>query len=560
MFSRLLGIPASGAGASNEWVVDGTRSATGKPILANDPHLELNIPILWYLVRIVTPELTLTGATAPGGPLVLLGQNGHIAWGFTTTDSDTQDLFVEKPAPGGAGRYLTPDGPMPIRSQAVTIKVKGEAPVQMTRRLTRHGPVISDAAPEAGSFPPGEENAMVSLAWTGLDENDTTAEAFFRLTKARNREEFLAALRLYRSPAQNIVYADREGNIGFVNAGAVPVRKSGDGRYPADGASGEADWSGIVPFEGWPQVFNPLAGAIVNANNAVTGPDHPHWFGRDQSAPYRAMRIIELLGEKHSFDLDGMAAIQMDIKAAHAPELMPYLLKLEAGTPLERQALGLLKNWDFMARRDRPEALIFDWWLRRMNEALLKSGLDPVASVSGGLNASVVVSILRRPDGFCGAGDAGLDCMKAVKTAFSRTLDELSRRYGPDASKWRLGDEHVALMENQVLDNIPGFRALFGASLPSDGGFYSVNRGGGLGKPDEAHPLQRNSGAGFRGLYDLADPSRSRFVIATGQSGHPLSPFYADQLRLYQAGSGIALMMSREALEAESSGKLIFKP
>jgi penicillin amidase len=180
--------------------------------------------------------------------------------------------------------------------------------------------------------------------------------------------------------------------------------------------------------------------------------------------------------------------------------------------------------------------------------------------VSGGLNASVVVSILRRPDGFCGAGDAGLDCMKAVKTAFSRTLDELSRRYGPDASKWRLGDEHVALMENQVLDNIPGFRALFGASLPSDGGFYSVNRGGGLGKPDEAHPLQRNSGAGFRGLYDLADPSRSRFVIATGQSGHPLSPFYADQLRLYQAGSGIALMMSREALEAESSGKLIFKP
>ncbi|NJM33456.1 MAG: penicillin acylase family protein [Rhodomicrobium sp.] len=355
LLDRLLALPSIGAGASNEWVVDGTRSVTGKPILANDPHLELNIPILWYLVHIVTPELTLTGATAPGGPLVLLGQNGHIAWGFTTTDSDTQDLFVEKPAPGEPGKYLTPDGPQPLRAEVVTIKIKDEAPVKMTRRLTRHGPVISDAAPEAKSFLPGGNDAIVSLAWTGLDEDDTTAEAFFRLNKARNRDEFLAALRLYRSPAQNIVYADREGNIGFVNAGAVPVRKSGDGRYPADGASGAADWSGMVPFEGWPQLFNPPAGAIVNANNAAIGLDYPYWFGRDQSAPYRAMRIVELLGEKPQFDLDGMAAIQMDIKAAHAPELVPFLLKVEPETALERQALELLRNWDFMARATVPK-------------------------------------------------------------------------------------------------------------------------------------------------------------------------------------------------------------
>lgn len=195
-----------------------------------------------------------------------------------------------------------------------------------------------------------------------------------------------------------------------------------------------------------------------------------------------------------------------------------------------------------------------------MNEALLKSGLDPVAPVSGGLNASVVVSILRQPDGFCRAENAGLDCMKAVKAAFVRTLDELSRRYGPNVSQWRWGEEHVAQMENQVLDNVPGFRALFGAAFPSDGGFYSVNRGGSLGKPEDDHPLQRNSGAGFRGLYDLADPSRSRFVIATGQSGHPLSPFYADQLALYKEGKSIRLDLTRGELEEQAAGTLTFKP
>ena len=550
--------PPYGSGASNEWVVDGTRSETGKPILANDPHLELEVPILWYLARVTTPEITLSGATAPGAPLIVLGQNGHIAWGFTTTDSDTQDLFIETQAAADPGSYLTPEGPRPIRAEKITIKVKGEAPVEIMRRETRHGPVISDIGQQTGALV--GEGKMVSLAWTGLSRDDRTADALFKMSLAKNWQEFLEALRPYRSPAQNIVYADRDGNIGFINPGTVPIRKSGDGRYPADGASGDFDWTGEVPFQGWPKLLNPAEGAIVNANNTVTGPDYPYWFGRDQAAGHRAMRIIEMIGAKPQHDLDSMAAIQNDIEAVHARDLIPFLLKLQPETELEKQALTRLSDWDFKADKNRPEALILDWWLLRMNEALLKSGLDPVAAASGIFNAATVVSILKEPNGFCRTAEAGPDCMKAVQSAFARTLAELSARYGDDLSDWRWGDEHVAVMENQVLDNVPGFRSMFGVSYPSDGGFYSVNRGGSLGRPNEQNPVVKKSGAGFRGIYDLADPSRSRFIIATGQSAHPLSPFYADQLPLYKAGQSIRLIKSEDELMAEKTGVLVFKP
>ncbi|WP_170937094.1 MULTISPECIES: penicillin acylase family protein [Rhodomicrobium] len=558
MLDRLLALPSVGAGASNEWVISGARSITDKPLLANDPHLELNIPILWYLARITTPEITITGATAPGTPIVLLGQNEHIAWGSTTTDSDTQDLFVETETPDRAGTYQTPDGPQSIRSERIVIKVKGAGDVELNRRETRHGPVISDAIADAQGL--GADGTLISLAWTGFSTADRTAEAFYRINLAKTKDEFMAALQLYTAPAQNIVYADRAGNIGFVNAGAVPIRKTGDGRYPAEGGSGASDWTGMIPFEGWPQLFNPPAGAIVNANNPVVDSDYPYWFGRDQAAGYRAIRILERLSAKPRHDLASMSSIQMDIQAAHARDLVPFLLKLQPETPQERQALDLLRSWDFTASRDRPEPLILDWWLRRMNEDLLDASLDSIAPSVGGLNASVVVSILRDPAGFCDAEEAGADCMLAVKSAFKQTLAELTDEYGTDVSDWRWGDEHVAEMENQVLDNVPGFRALFGVSFPSDGGFYSVNRGGGLGKPEDNHPLVRRSGAGFRGVYDLADPSRSRFIIATGQSGHPLSRFYADQLALYKAGESIRLNLTEDELSKANSGTLIFRP
>ena len=281
--------------------------------------------------------------------------------------------------------------------------------------------------------------------------------------------------------------------------------------------------------------------------------DHPHWLGYDQGPGFRARRILELLGQKQRHDIASFSAIQMDIQAIHARDLVPYLLKAPAETPLARQVLELMRNWDFAAAHDRPEPLILDWWLRRMNLHLLKSGLDALAPAVGGLNAATVIDVLRNPDGFCN-GEAGNDCSGAIKTAFNETLAELSSRYGEDASRWRWGDEHKAVMENQVMDRVPGFKTLFNLDFPSDGGFYSVNRGGNVGLSDAKHPMVRNSGAGFRGIYDLADPSQSRFIIATGQSGHPLSHHYADQLPLWRKGDGIRLHVSEAELMAGNRG------
>jgi penicillin amidase len=553
-FAEMLALPVLGHGASNEWVVHGTRSATGKPLLANDPHLELGIPILWYLARITTPDLTLTGATAPGAPVVLLGQNGHIAWGFTTTESDTEDLFIETVDPANPGNVITPEGSQPIVEEKSEIAVKGMAPAPFTRRLTRHGPVLPEVSAEIG-----KKEEVVSLSWTGFSDRDRTAEAFFNINTARNKDEFMAALRLYEAPAQNVAFASTDGTIGFVNAGAVPVRKSSDGRYPASGASGSGDWTGMVPFEGWPQIFNPPAGAIVNANNAVAPADYPHWLGYDNHPGFRARRIVELLGQRERHDLASFAAIQMDIQAIHARDLVPYLLKTPADTPLAAKALELLRDWDFAAAHDRPQTLILDWWLRRMNLHLLKSGLDALAPSVGGLNAAAVVDVLRDPRGFCN-GDAGDDCSGAVKAALGEALAELTARHGDDPARWRWGDEHTALIENQVLDRVPGFKMLFGLDFPSDGGFYSVNRGGNVGSGNPSQPLTRNSGAGYRGIYDLSDPSQSRFIIATGQSAHPLSRHYADQLPLWRKGESIRLHVGEAELMEGNRGVLRFRP
>lgn len=553
-FAQMLALPSIGQGASNEWVVDGSRSASGKPLLANDPHLELGAPILWYLARITTPELTLAGATAPGAPLVLLGQNQHIAWGFTTTESDTQDLFVETLVPERPDHYLTPDGPRPLRLEQVDIAVKGAPTVTFVRRVTRHGPVVSDIIEDLAG-----KNEVISLAWTGLGETDTTAEALFRINGAADTEALMAALRLYHTPTQNIAFASADGTIGFINVGDVPVRKSGDGRYPVSGATGEGDWTGLVPFEDWPQLRNPQAGAIVNANNMVARLDYPHWLGYDQGPGFRAGRILELLGQRQHHDIASFAAIQMDSQAAHARELVPFLLRAPASTALAAKALELMSKWDFRAAHDRPEALILDWWLYRLNAHLLREGLDKDVQPLGGLNAAAVIDVLRHPDGFCG-GAAGKDCSGAIAAAFAQTLADLSARHGDDVTRWRWGEEHRAMIANQVMDRVPGFKALFGLDFPSDGGFYSVNRGGNPGQGEASHPLARNSGAGYRGIYDLADPARSRFIVATGQSGHPLSPHYNDQFPLWRRGEGIPLHVGESELMARNTGVLIFQP
>ncbi len=520
-----------GRGASNEWVIAGSRTETGKPILANDPHLELNAPILWYLARVVTPEGLVKGATIPGAPVFVLGQNDSIAWGLTTANSNVEDLFVETVDPSDPAKYLTPDGPQPFDVREEMIHVKGAADVKLTVRATRHGPVLSDVSEEAASIAgPGK---VVALAFTGLGDRDTTAEAFLRVDAARNWGEFLDALRLYQTPTQNLVYADRAGNIGFFNPGLVPLRKSGDGMMPVDGASGAFDWTGMIPIDQMPQLYNPAIGFAFNANNADFPPDHQPSFGIDYEETFRARRIQQFFDTITKHSLETSAAMQADHLSLDVKEMQPFIAEIAPSTDLARQAQTMLLKWDGVMAKDRPEPLIYTAFLSALHKILIEDKIGLAMGEKGPFAATTLISLMRDHASWCGASGApDPDCRKALGRALDDGLALLVKRDGSDMSQWEWGAEHQALLRHQVYAHVPLLDRLTDLSLPSSGGFYTLDRGGGSGAPPGL-PFARTIAGGFRGLYDLADPAKSRFMIATGESGHIFSSHYGDLTPLW---------------------------
>ncbi|HEY2609617.1 MAG TPA: penicillin acylase family protein, partial [Reyranella sp.] len=273
--------------ASNEWVLSGAHSVSGKPLLANDPHLALSFPGTWYLARLVGPGFDIRGATSPGSPAIVLGHNGTIGWGFTTTNLDSQDLFIERIDPTDPNRYITPDGARPFAVRDETINVAWGDPVALRVRETRHGPVIDDFMRRADDLTP--QGHVLALQATALDGNDTSAEGFGRIGLAQNWEDFLNAARKIVSPMQNMVYADTAGNIGLVSPAHVPIRRKGDGSMPVPGWTSDFDWAGFVPFDELPRIYNPPSGIIVNANARVVPDDYRHFITRDWGEPYRQL-------------------------------------------------------------------------------------------------------------------------------------------------------------------------------------------------------------------------------------------------------------------------------
>ncbi len=445
LLDSLLGLRDA---ASNEWVVSGQHTATGKPILANDPHLGLEAPILWYLARIVTPDMTLKGATVPGLPAVLLGQNDNIAWGLTTTNSDVQDLFVETVDPKVPGRYLTPDGSAAFEARQEIIHVKGEPDVTMIVRATRHGPVMSDIDGEMMTLAgPGK---VMALAFTGLGAADTTSEAFSLLNQARGQDDVLHALKLYQAPPQNIVYADREGHIGFINPGLLPIRKAGDGRMPADGASGAFDWTGMASFDQMPQIRDPEAGFILNANSAVVPRNFSPSLGWDWGEPFRARRIQDFMNEDGPHTLDISARMQADHLSLAAKDLLPALLAIMPATPQAKEALALLQNWDGVMDKDRAEPLIFEAWLSEMHRLLLAAKTSDHLGEKGPFAAASIEFILaHRASEWCGKDDA--DCAKLKTEALKQALARMTKRQGPDLEELALGPRKRDAAPPQIL-------------------------------------------------------------------------------------------------------------
>lgn len=549
--AALLGLDHA---ASNEWVIGGARTASGKPILANDPHLGLEAPILWYLARIVTNEGSVKGATVPGLPVVLLGQNDRLAWGFTTTGSDVQDLFVETVDPANPHNYLTPGGSEAFVAHDEIIHVKHAPDVVLKVRATRHGPVLSDInARMAGLAGTGK---VMALAFTGLGDKDRTSEALMRINRARNAAGLLDALKLYQTPPQNIVYADRDGAFGYINPGLVPVRKKGDGLMPVDGASGEYDWVGAVPFEHMPQIANPGIGYVFNANNAIVGPDSVDYFGQDWEEDYRARRLQQFFDLVDKFTLAKSAEMQADHLSLAAKDLLPLLLSLTPKDDRAQQALDLLRDWDGVMDKDRPEPAIFEAWLYVFHKHMLvdKIGLDMHEK---GPFAAMTLTELVKDHAADWCGDA--DCHGLVGRSLDEALAMMAQRQGPDIAQWRWGRENIAMLRHKFYSHIPLLKKLSDLSVPSSGDFYTLDRGGGFDN-DAAHPFARTHGGGFRGIYDLGKPDDSLFMITTGESGHIFSRHYGDLVPLWNAVQAITLSGSPNELKQRGADELVLEP
>ena len=541
--------------ASNNWVVDGAHSASGKPLLANDPHLGFSAPGIWYLARLKTPGREIAGGTAPGVPLVVIGHSDRIAWGFTATASDVADLFIEKLDPGDPSRYLTPDGSAPFATRQETIAVRDAAPVALTIRSTRHGPVLSDMLP-AGTV---ETGYVLALAATFLTEDDRSAEALWLAGRAGDWREFRAAFKNFVAPQQNIVFADSGGEIGFIAPGRIPLRRNGNGWLPMPGWTGDYDWTGFIPFEGLPQGGNPASGRFVSANNKIVPDSYPYFLSRGWDLPNRAERINELLAAVPLQSPAASAAIQADTLSIAARRLVPLMSRIAPHDDASREAIGRLRAWDFRMDADAAPPLLFTAWLREFAEAVFVGRLGDAGRDYWNLHPEVIENVLTGHPEWCvapspGRSDVPVDparqpgeqqraaeqipdragpqpgnCNALLAVTLEKALAGLRETYGSDMAAWRWGRAHIAKFPNAVFSRIPVLRDWVDVAIPTGGGSDTVNRGT-MSIRDDEHPYRHVHGAGLRIITDLADPAASRMIAVPGQSGNPLSPHFSDLL------------------------------
>jgi len=561
-FGRMSAKQAVG---SNNWAVDGRRSATGKPLLANDPHLPLTAPSLWYLAHLHAPGLDAIGATLPGIPGVVLGRNRQVAWAFTNTGPDSQDLYFEQTLPGQAQRYRTPEGSAEFERINETIAIKGGQAENLTVRLSRHGPVLSDADPDAAELASGE--TVLALSWSGLAADDHTIRFILNAGTAANAEALRQMASDFHAPQQNIVYADAAGPIGFIAAGRVPLRDRRNplrGRLPAPGWEARYDWQGWIPFDDLPQQIGAADGKIVTANQDITPQGYPYFITANWALPYRAQRISALLDATERHDTASFAAIQADIANPLASELLPFLLATP-GTAETEQIMVLLRAWDGRMREDSPQPLIFAEWLRQLAGVLYREPLGDLFEQVGDYNPPFLARVLADRDGaaarWCPAqtADGPVPCSAAIQSALQRAMHNLRLHFGKDMQTWRWGEAHPSLFRHAAFGGVPWLSAWFNVETSSPGGMDSVNVSG--YRYDEASGRYvGEAGPAFRAIYDLAEPDRSVFVLGTGQSGNPLSVHYRDMNDAWRTGAGIPMLTSPDMVAQAAVDKSFLVP
>ncbi|HZD17184.1 MAG TPA: penicillin acylase family protein [Actinomycetota bacterium] len=529
---RLLdAFPRSGGQGSNAWVVSGSRTESGRPLLANDPHLLVQQPVAWFELCLRAPGYHARGVAFPFFPGVLVGCTPHHAWGITNVSGDVQDLYRERLAPDGTTAEF--DGAWePLAVHREEISVRGGQPVAFEVRESRHGPIL-------GSVPLGLAEpeyvplgGALSLRWTAT-EGLLEPTALVEIAVARSFDEFRSALRGLACPGQNVVYADVDGTIGYQCTGRYPVRRGGDGTVPVPGWTSEHGWDGSVPYEELPWSVDPSRGWLVTANNRMHDDAYPHLIGRDFHTPFRARRIAERLGElPEPFTANDMARIQTDTVSIPARELLPQLLQVEPGSEQERWALDRLRGWDGDLAAGSDAAAVYQTWLSAIARRLLES--DPVTHdryvTWREWFACLALPALLAGDPPVWVSAPSWD--ELLRAALGDALTTLAERLGSERSGWRWGALHRVRFAHP-LARLPGLEPLFVAAEHELGGDEQTVQQAAFDGREGFHPVVVPS---WRAVFDLGDPDRSLAVLPTGQSGNPVSAHWNDQSPPWRSG------------------------
>ena len=540
-FALAGGRPPDDVGlGSNSWVLAGSRTRSGRPILANDPHLALRAPSVWYVARLEAPGYSVVGATLPGLPGVVIGRNARIAWALTSLEPDVQDLFIETVHPQDPSRYRWRGEWREFETRRETIRVRGGEDVQLELRSSVHGPIVSDVLDGAKELGPA-----VALRWAALDGFDRTAEALERLNRAAGWTDFLGALRSFHAPPQNFLYADIAGHIGYSAAGAVPIRPRADGLLPVSG-EGADDWTGYVPFDALPRTFDPPRGYLVTANNRVASSEYPYAVTGDWPEPYRARRITERILAKAKLDSNDVRSIQLDRVSLQAGALLPFLLDTVPADAASREALATLAAWKGEFSPESAAAAIYAAWyaaLARMPQDEL--GETPL----GGLRSRFLIDSFRADSEWCDvvATPPRENCAAFRARTLAEAVSLLRSRLGTDPSRWRWEDLHRARFAHGVFDAVPVLSRLFSLERGQGGDASTVN----VGAYRLDGSFRMTDGPSYRQIVDFADPGGLWLVHTTGQSGNVFDRRYRDLLPLWRDGGYLRIGPAAKVLRLE---------
>lgn len=559
----------TGLDASNNWAVAGRRTQSGKPLVANDPHLGLTAPSTFYLAHLAYgaegQAKNIIGGSLPGTPLVLVGRNDRIAWGLTTTNLDSQDLFVEKLQTKDPSLYLAPDGWRKIETRKIEVGVKGRAPVAFERRATRHGPVLPDKYRGLGKILP--QGHVAALQWVALAGDDTTVDAALAIGRAESVAAFVEATRALVAPMQSMVVADIDGAISLIAPGRVPVRDPQNllkGRAPAPGWLAQYDWKGWLAHDQLPRIDNPETGALATANANWMPPGYGHHITYDWDEHFRQGRVEERViaaADKHS--PESMRAIQLDDYSPALAQFREEGLAAIVGTAgRDPDMMKALAQWDGRMLAERPEPLIATAWWRHFEMLVLRDDLGPDFERFSKGYMDRLLRVLRGQAvrDWCDDQATGTaeSCGLMLSRALAAAIAEIEAVQGKEWRQWRWGRAHVAIGEHRPFTSVAPLAQLFTIRNETHGGAYTLLRG----RTDfrEKEPYANRHASAYRGLYDLSSPDASLYIISSGQSGHFLSPHYRDLAAKWAALQYLPMTTRRAEYAADADGEWLLEP